>query len=113
MMWKYLFLGAWVLFFCLLAFGCASVVESACPPVKRSSTMVRVFRASHPCPGTGVLQRSCPGYVVDHIVPLCALGPAGDVMANMQWQAVAEAKAKDRQERAYCRAHPRVCGMGK
>lgn len=37
-----------------------------------------------------------PGYVVDHIMPLCRGG--ADLPSNMQWQTVAEAKAKDRVE---------------
>ena len=41
-----------------------------------------------------------PGYVVDHIVPLCAGG--ADAPSNMQWQTVEQAKIKDRQERAQC-----------
>jgi hypothetical protein len=41
------------------------------------------------------------GYVVDHIVPLACGG--ADAPSNMQWQTVAEAKAKDRTERAGCR----------
>ena len=88
---------------------CVHAGAAACPPVARSAAIVRQFRATHPCPGTGQVQPRCPGYVVDHIVPLCAMGTAGDVMANLQWQPVADAKAKDRQERAYCRAHPRPC----
>jgi hypothetical protein len=39
---------------------------------------------------------ACPGYVVDHIIPLKRGG--ADEPANMQWQTVAEAKAKDRIE---------------
>ena len=34
-----------------------------------------------------------PGYVIDHIRPLCHGGP--DDMSNLQWQTRAEAKAKD------------------
>jgi hypothetical protein len=41
-----------------------------------------------------------PGYVVDHIVPLACGGR--DVPSNMQWQTVAEARAKDRYERRGC-----------
>ena len=41
-----------------------------------------------------------PGYVVDHIVPLACGGADGP--ANMQWQTVAEGKAKDRVERRGC-----------
>jgi hypothetical protein len=37
-----------------------------------------------------------PGYVVDHIMPLKRGGP--DIPANMQWQTVEEAKAKDKWE---------------
>jgi hypothetical protein len=36
------------------------------------------------------------GYVIDHIKPLECGGP--DTPKNMQWQTVAEAKAKDRTE---------------
>jgi hypothetical protein len=42
-----------------------------------------------------------PGYVIDHIVPLACGG--ADVPANMQWQAVADAKTKDKTERVGCR----------
>lgn len=41
-----------------------------------------------------------PGYVVDHIVPLACGG--ADVPSNLQWQTVAEARAKDRVERRGC-----------
>jgi hypothetical protein len=42
-----------------------------------------------------------PGYVIDHIVPLACGG--ADAPGNMQWQTVAEAKAKDKTERVGCR----------
>ena len=37
-----------------------------------------------------------PGYVVDHITPLKRGG--ADSPSNMQWQTIAEAKAKDKWE---------------
>jgi len=46
------------------------------------------------------------GHVVDHIVPLCAYGP--DTPANMQWQTVEAAKAKDATEKAMCAALKRA-----
>ena len=41
-----------------------------------------------------------PGYVVDHIVALACGG--ADVPSNMQWQSVADGKAKDTTERKGC-----------
>jgi len=42
-----------------------------------------------------------PGYVIDHIKPLACGG--ADAPSNMQWQTIAEGKAKDRTERVGCR----------
>lgn len=41
-----------------------------------------------------------PGYIVDHVKPLACGGM--DAPSNMQWQTIAEAKAKDRVERVGC-----------
>jgi hypothetical protein len=46
-----------------------------------------------------------PGWIVDHIKPLC-LGGA-DESKNMQWQTQQAAKIKDIEERASCRKLPR------
>jgi putative protein kinase ArgK-like GTPase of G3E family len=54
-----------------------------------------------PCPSTGRTTGVCPGYIKDHIVPLACGGP--DSVANLQWQTVAAAKAKDRWETKGCR----------
>jgi hypothetical protein len=48
------------------------------------------------CPSTGATAGACPGYVVDHIVPLKRSG--ANAPDNMQWQTVQDAKAKDRTE---------------
>jgi hypothetical protein len=55
------------------------------PRIVRSSAARREFQRSHPCPSTAKPTGACPGYVVDH-------------PANMQWQTIAEARAKDRVE---------------
>src|SRR3954471_12158103 len=60
------------------------------------------FVKAHPCPASGKTRGACPGYVVDHIKPLCAGGE--DHPRNMQWQTVEDAKRKDRTEAQECRA---------
>lgn len=69
--------------------------------IKRSTVARHQFQKINPCPSTGKPRGACPGYVIDHIVPLCAGG--ADKPANMQWQTIAAAKAKDRIEVAACR----------
>lgn len=50
---------------------------------KRSSSERRKFHAANPCPSTGRTSGKCPGYHVDHIVPLACGG--ADKPYNMQW----------------------------
>lgn len=42
------------------------------------------------------------GYVVDHVIPICAGGP--DIVSNMQWQEARESYRKDTFERQLCAA---------
>jgi len=62
----------------------------------RSQHAKRAFKHGHPCPSTGRSSGACPGYVIDHVTPLKRGGP--DAPANMQWQTLAEGKAKDKIE---------------
>jgi len=62
----------------------------------RCSAARAAFERDHPCPSTGQPSGACPGYVVDHIVPLKRGG--ADLPGNMQWQTLEEAKAKDKVE---------------
>lgn len=84
----------------ILAIG-LFVVAAECE--SRSKSEVRHFKSQYPCPATGKSKGSCPGYVVDHKVPLCAGG--ADHPSNMQWQTTEAAKIKDRQERKQCSRH--------
>jgi hypothetical protein len=68
---------------------------------KRSEAAKESFERQYPCPATGKHSGSCPGYVVDHVRPLACGG--ADSPSNMQWQTVADAKAKDKTERIGCR----------
>ena len=81
----------------ILVLGVALSLDTlARDPGQRSA-----FVKHHPCPSTGKARGACPGYVVDHIKPLCAGG--ADSPSNMAWQTKGEAKLKDRAERSQCR----------
>ena len=75
---------------------CASCERDSRGRIKRRESATQTFRHLNPCPATGKTAGGCPGYVIDHVVPLKRGGP--DAPSNMQWQTKAEAKAKDRVE---------------
>jgi len=75
---------------------CASCARTSKGRITRSATAKRSFERSHPCPSTGKTSGACPGYVIDHVVPLKRGG--ADAPTNMQWQTTAAAKAKDKVE---------------
>ena len=68
--------------------------------IKRSQSAKVAFKYEHPCPATGARKGPCKGYVIDHVQPLACGG--ADAPINMQWQTIAESKAKDRWERKGC-----------
>ena len=68
---------------------------------KESHTARLAFAKAIPRPATGKPRLPCPGYIIDHVQPLCAGWM--DAPANMQWQTIEAAKAKDRTERQQCR----------
>ncbi len=70
--------------------------------IARSSGVIRAFRALYPCPGTGLKIGACPGWAIDHVIPLAVGGC--DAVFNMQWlpdgaKNVKGELAKDRWER--------------
>jgi hypothetical protein len=74
----------------IAALALAGAAEARDPKVPHE------FQRTHPCPSTGRTSGACPGYVRDHVVPLCKGGP--DSVSNMQWQTVEAGKAKDKVE---------------
>ena len=66
-----------------VALAAAVAVLPAQAKLERDRAQVRAFRAEHPCPVTGRTRGACPGWHVDHVMPLCAGG--ADRPSNMQW----------------------------
>jgi hypothetical protein len=66
----------------------------------RSRAVTQEFQREHPCPSTGLTTGACPGYRKDHMKALACGG--ADAVWNLQWQTVADARAKDRWERKAC-----------
>ena len=73
----------------------SSVARDSHGRIERSEAAKRSFEQQTGYP------RGRPGYVVDHIIPLACGG--ADAPGNMQWQTIADAKAKDKTERLGCR----------
>jgi hypothetical protein len=81
----------------LLACGAAGAAE-------RSRAVRAEFVRENACPSTGRTSGPCPGWQVDHVVPLCLGGPAVDTKSNLIWRTVADHKQKTREDVKLCRA---------
>jgi 5-methylcytosine-specific restriction endonuclease McrA len=84
----------------------SQIPRSADGSILRSGAARTAFVRMHPCPSTGLTRGTCPGWQVDHVIPLACGGC--DSPSNMQWlptsiKSAARPDAKDRWERAvYC-----------
>lgn len=85
-----------------LALLALTVAADADAAVKRSAKVRADFVRMAACPATRLHRLPCKGWIIDHVVPLCAGGP--DTTANMQWQTIPDARAKDRIEKRQCAA---------
>jgi hypothetical protein len=93
------FAPVFLLFFCNSGFAadyCHTCERDLNGKIKRNPVARYDFKQANPCPATGKTSGACPGYVIDHVVPLKRGG--ADHPSNMQWQTREEAKAKDRWE---------------
>ena len=81
-----------------LAHCVAAQLVSASEP--RSRAVAREFQPQQPCPSTGKTTGACLGWRKDHMWPIACGG--ADAVSNLQWQTIADAKAKDAWERRGC-----------
>jgi hypothetical protein len=86
---------------CLAFAACAVAAEP------RSTQARAEFIRSTPCPAPH--GKRCPGYIIDHVIPLACGGV--DAPSNMQWQTKADAAAKDKLERKGCEKPAGLRGM--
>lgn len=79
-----------------------TVVRDKNGKIKRSMSLLRDYQSIHPCPSTGKTTDSCPGWALDHVIPLACGGC--DSIENLQWlpneiKSAAGKYPKDRWER--------------
>jgi hypothetical protein len=84
-----------------LSMAAALIPPAAAADAPRSFKAEVLFKLANPCPSTGETRGECKGYMIDRIIPIICGG--AEEPANMQWQTIAEAKAKDKWERIGCR----------
>lgn len=88
--------------------GVATVLGALAAPIstadaasKRDPSIRAEFQRQNPCPSTGKNRGRCPGFQVDHRIPLCFHGV--DEVWNLQWLSVIDHKAKTRLDVKTCR----------
>lgn len=85
---------------------CGVPARDADGAISRSAAERAQFQRTYPCPANGARRGACPGWEVDHVIPLACGGC--DAVANMQWlpsgaKSTGNPLAKDRWERrVYC-----------
>jgi len=71
--------------------------------IHRDRAVLREFAKTHPCPSTLEPRPSCPGWAIDHVIPLASGGC--DSLINLQWLPDSlkscAGDCKDRWERRY------------
>lgn len=82
---------------------CGTPARNADGSIKRSTAVLNAFKRIHPCPATGLTTGACPGWAIDHPLPIACGGC--DAVSNMQWlpdriKSCSDPWCKDRWERS-------------
>ena len=78
------------------------VIRDADGKTSRSTKVINAFKKQWACPSTGLHKGPCPGWAIDHVIPLACGGR--DAVYNMAWmpdegKSCAADYCKDRYER--------------
>lgn len=80
---------------------CGPPARDADGTIHRSTAARAEFVRRYPCPANGQVTGACPGWAVDHVIPLAVGGC--DSIGNMQWLPLSlkacAGQCKDRWER--------------
>jgi len=81
---------------------CGTPVRDANGEIQRSRLVLKEFQKIHPCPSTGLTTGACPGWALNHTIPLACGGC--DSVSNLDWmpdeiKSCAEPWCRDRWER--------------
>ncbi|MCU0298023.1 MAG: HNH endonuclease [Candidatus Nanopelagicales bacterium] len=81
---------------------CGKPVRNASGEIVRSRTVLAYFQRLYPCPSTGKTTGACPGWAINHTIPLSCGGC--DSVSNLDWmpaaiKSCAEPWCRDRWER--------------
>lgn len=85
---------------------CGPPKRNARARIIRRADVLAAFRSIHACPATALHRGACPGWAIDHVIPLYCGGC--DSVSNLQWlpapiKSGPGALPKDRWERRiYC-----------
>lgn len=59
------------------------VIRLADGSIRRRADVIAAYRAIHPCPSTMQFTGTCPGWSLNHVVPLACGGR--DAVSNLMW----------------------------
>lgn len=92
---------------------CGTPERDASGQIKRSTAVLNAFKKIHPCPSNGSTSGACPGWALNHVIPLACGGC--DSVANLDWmpdeiKSCAQPWCRDRYERKIYDQVPSIDG---
>lgn len=76
---------------------CVTPARTASGEILRRADVLSAFRKMWSCPSTGSKTGACPGWYMDHVIPLSCGGI--DAVTNLQWLPEATWRDKSKWER--------------